>query len=577
MRTRRENQGISPQPNELAQGTLGERLGRGEFVTGDTAVRLAMDGYVPQGQLDGLTFSTHEFVRGVPCVPALDLSGALSVNLDQKGRLYPAKPDPKFMLQVAKRVSPTDLLEVLNSLGSQDRIPPWVDAALRPELEAGTAVEKIRAKLPQQAQGMRLAFVFGDGPEIEVNFGGMSICQRDLDALITEVPLAEGAREVDRVAESFFRSRGIPVTKEPEKLGSEVAIVSGTSMRVLAGALHAICPEKNGRIFIPQGCFEPLIEIAGRYGEVCLIPTADTGFCLDATRLDIAVRSFKSEGAPSVLLMVDPVANVGATFSREQHEALAQVLVRHNMRAVVDELYALLPSKSSKDGSSLAALSAKVKSGRSERLYDRVVTITGTSKVLPDEHQRFGFACCGDSRILESLRKLAQAEGNIPSVIDGLILERGVEALSGWRGFTRVDQGRFDKGFKAVYKGIEAANKLARAELFSVAHMAETGFFACLCVKAEPFKELGVTTSADLADYIAVVAGVGSRPLDGMGLGKLGDKIAVRVNVSEEPPKIIAAAFERLGKLGAAVLERSAPTIRELIDQAQRDEREEER
>lgn len=138
-------------------------------------------------------------------------------------------------------------------------------------------------------------------------------------------------------------------------------------------------------------CYEPLAVMAG--GTPVIINTKnEDNFRLKAEDLEKAIT-------PKSKLLVLPFPNnpTGAIMEREDLEAIAKVVLKHDLLVLSDEIYAEL-TYGGKSHVSIASI---------ENMYERTIVINGFSKSYAMTGWRLGYAL-GPEQIISQMTKLHQ-------------------------------------------------------------------------------------------------------------------------------------------------------------------------
>ncbi len=148
--------------------------------------------------------------------------------------------------------------------------------------------------------------------------------------------------------------------------------------------------------------YPELVKYSG--GTPVIIDTDDeSGFKITPKQLEGAITK-KSR----MLILTSPSNPTGAVYSKEELEALAEVLKDTNILVASDEMYEKLVY----DGTTFTAAASI-----SEDMFNRTVTINGLSKSVAMTGWRFGYCAAADRDLVKAMKKLqSQSTSNICSI-----------------------------------------------------------------------------------------------------------------------------------------------------------------
>lgn len=156
---------------------------------------------------------------------------------------------------------------------------------------------------------------------------------------------------------------------------SEVLVTVGATEAISASLLGIL--EAGDKILLPSPIYpgyEPIITLAG--AEPVYIDTSDNGFVLAPDALEAALNEH-GEAVKAVILNY-PSNPTGVTYSREEVQALAEVLKKYPVFVISDEIYSELTYD--EDHVSIA-----------EYLREQTILINGLSKSHAMTGWRIGF------------------------------------------------------------------------------------------------------------------------------------------------------------------------------------------
>ncbi|MCR5477260.1 MAG: aminotransferase class I/II-fold pyridoxal phosphate-dependent enzyme [Lachnospiraceae bacterium] len=182
------------------------------------------------------------------------------------------------------------------------------------------------------------------------------------------------------------RSQGL--TYDPK---GEVLITVGGSEAIDVG-LRAMC-DPGDEVLIPQPSYvsyEPCAVLAGAV-PVIIDLKAENEFRLTAAELEEAITD-----RTKILILPFPNNPTGAIMERKDLEAIAEVIKKHDIYVMSDEIYAELTYK--EKHVSIATLPG---------MQERTILINGFSKAYAMTGWRLGYAC-GPKEILTQMTKIHQ-------------------------------------------------------------------------------------------------------------------------------------------------------------------------
>ena len=172
---------------------------------------------------------------------------------------------------------------------------------------------------------------------------------------------------------------------------SEVLITVGGSEAIDVG-LRAMC-NPGDEVLIPQPSYvsyEPCAILAGAK-PVIIDLKAENEFRLTAKELEDAITD-----KTKILILPFPNNPTGAIMEREDLEAIAEVIIKHDIFVMSDEIYSELTYKGKHV--SIASLPG---------MQERTIVINGFSKAYAMTGWRLGYAC-GPKAIIEQMTKIHQ-------------------------------------------------------------------------------------------------------------------------------------------------------------------------
>ena len=177
--------------------------------------------------------------------------------------------------------------------------------------------------------------------------------------------------------------------------GSEIIVTVGVSEAMLLSMLALLDP--GDEILIPEPCFVsygPTAEFAG--GKVVYVPTS-VEHNFQVTAADIEARITPRT---KVLFLGYPNNPTGAVLSRKTIEEIAEVVERHDLMVISDEIYDRLVYGSAFEAGHVCLPSI-------EALRNRTILLGGFSKGYAMTGWRIGYVCA-PKEVANALYKLHQ-------------------------------------------------------------------------------------------------------------------------------------------------------------------------
>ena len=171
----------------------------------------------------------------------------------------------------------------------------------------------------------------------------------------------------------------------------QVIITVGGSEAIDIG-IRAMC-DPGDEVLIPQPSYvsyEPCAILAGAK-PVAINLKAENEFRLTAAELEEHITD-----KTKVLILPFPNNPTGAIMERQDLEAIAEVIIKHDIFVISDEIYAELTYKEK-----------HVSIVEIPGMYERTVLINGFSKAYAMTGWRLGYAC-GPQEIIEQMTKIHQ-------------------------------------------------------------------------------------------------------------------------------------------------------------------------
>ncbi|MEB2276785.1 aminotransferase [Bacillus sp. ILBB4] len=136
--------------------------------------------------------------------------------------------------------------------------------------------------------------------------------------------------------------------------------------------------------------YSPLISLAGGV-PVAIETTAETEFKLQPRQIDEVITS-----NTKALLLCSPNNPTGSSLSKEELQAIADIVIKHDLLVITDEIYAELTYD--EEFTSIASL---------EGMKERTIIISGFSKGFAMTGWRLGYICA-PTEIAKAMLKIHQ-------------------------------------------------------------------------------------------------------------------------------------------------------------------------
>lgn len=227
-----------------------------------------------------------------------------------------------------------------------------------------------------------------------------------------------------------------------------------------------------------------------------IVPTDEKdGFCIRPEVLENAITA-----RTKAFILNSPSNPTGGAYPKKRLEEIAEVLVRHNVVCISDEIY----EKIVYDGFQFVSIASL-----NDRIKALTLTVNGASKVYSMTGWRMGYTA-GPKEILDAMAKL---QGQVTSNINSITQWACVEALNGSQDFLKGWIGEFKKRRDFIVKSF---NEIPGVTCFNP----QGAFYVFPNISAYFGKKIGGKTiqgSDDLADYLLEQALVAVVPGSGFG------------------------------------------------------------
>ncbi len=336
-----------------------------------------------------------------------------------------------------------------------------------------------------RAQGVHV-IPFGAGePDFDTPEHIRDAAKASIDAGHTRYTATAGIVELRQAIANSVQAR-LGLTFKP----NNVIVSCGAKHSLLNAFLALVGPGDEVIVPAPYWVSYPdQVRVAGATPVV--IDTASTGFKLTASALEAAVTP-----NTRVIILNSPSNPTGATYTRDELRAIAEVAVKHDMVVVSDEIYDRL-LYTGEEAVSIAMLG--------DAIRERTLIVNGVSKTYAMTGWRIGWAV-GNAELVDAMNRI---QGHSTSNPCSVSQRAALAALTGP-----------DEPVQAMIDAFRDRGRRMAERLCSLPHVScavPTGAFYCFPNVAPyigiEFEGRHIASSFDLADlileqaHVAVVAG----------------------------------------------------------------------
>lgn len=211
-------------------------------------------------------------------------------------------------------------------------------------------------------------------------------------------------------------------------------IVSNGAKETLYLAIRTICEVGDEIIILAPYwvSYTEIVKLAG--GKPIIVKTKDFRFARNAVEKAITKKT-------KAIIINSPNNPTGVAFSRKELTDLAQLVLKHKLLVVSDEIYEKFVYEGFRH-ISFASLNRNLK--------EYTLTINGVSKTYAMTGWRIGY-CAGPRYIIE---KMAALQSNLSSAPSSISQEAAIIALFGNQKSVRLMVHEFDKRRRLVYSSL---------------------------------------------------------------------------------------------------------------------------
>lgn len=339
---------------------------------------------------------------------------------------------------------------------------------------------------------------------------------------------------------------GLPPEEAP--YSNTMALTRDSSLTTIqAIALEHIKPGTNVILPVPFYFGYPLVtELAG--GTLVTADTQNTGYKLTPEVLETAITTGNVKPG-DWLIFTNPDNITLSPYSRDELQKLANVIAKHGLNVLADELLANIGTG---EHLSLAAFEATGPGGYS--LKDHVITISGNSKQI-DSKSKFGIACGPRDMMTSIIHKSEDPSLALDTRTASLHAATLTHITPEARQAARQEIADSYDTVTAKIKEINAA----AGENGLILNGSTNGHLATLTLSPQLLAKTGITNSEDLQQYIYATTGISTHPLRMMGIT---DPI-VRINTTQFI-KNAGPVTERLSQMVQEISQSRGPRMEDV-------------
>lgn len=337
-----------------------------------------------------------------------------------------------------------------------------------------------------------------------------------------------------------------------------IVTLASTSTGISSAVFNTVM-EKGSKVVLPVPYFDAFPILLNHAGhEVVTVDTTKTHFKLKAEDLS-AVLQKNGMGKGDWLFLTSPNNANMEPYTKDELQAIADVVAKSGIRVMSDELYAKVGNPKHE---SLVNFTSYTAQG-AVNMRDKVITVSGVSKQYPhgsDTKRKLGVAYIPDpeeaKRVTSYMRFMHKKTSPELADMHASIIESFPERIRvQMRERMASDGARLEECLHQVNK---KATATLGAPLFT-SHRGEGSYFATLALTPEASKKLGAKDGDDLMGYLVATTGIYAKSLSSEGV----KEPMVRVNTRQFAKKGKDICL-RLDQLVDAIAAGKAPSMHEV-------------
>jgi len=307
--------------------------------------------------------------------------------------------------------------------------------------------------------------------------------KKGIDADKTRYTVTPGTLELrNAIVSKFKRDNNLDYDVK------EITVSSGAKQSLFNAIMALVNPGDEVIFSSPYWVSYPEMVSLAEGKSVIIETKTEDGFRISGKKLEDAITD-----KTKMLILCNPSNPTGAAYNKDELEELAEVIIKHDLYVLSDEIYEKLVYDDFKFYS-FAQIKPEIK--------ERVIVINGLSKSYSMTGWRVGYAA-GDEKIISAMNKI---QSHTTSHASSISQEAAVEALNGPQVILEKMLGELIERRNYLYNELISLNGLK-------CYKSEGAFYLFPEITSLYNTQLKIESSLDLAMYllkeahIAVVPG----------------------------------------------------------------------